>query len=68
MLCKEAFLVSKLIIINLVLIRQNGLAIAVIVISIAAVSLIVAVIFISLHVLAETPQKPNALPTTTRHM
>ncbi|MGC2572038.1 MAG: hypothetical protein WA364_11055, partial [Candidatus Nitrosopolaris sp.] len=73
MLCKEAFLVSKLIIINLVSIRQNGLTITVIVISIAAVSLIVAVVFISLHVLAETPQKMgnsilNTLPTTTGHM
>jgi|SRR5215831_6510467 len=52
-------------------IRQNGLTIAVIVISIAAVSLIVAVLFISLHVLAETPQKmdkSSTLPTTTGHM
>src|SRR5215469_14044650 len=54
-------------------IRQNGLTIAVIVISIAALSLIVAVVSISSHVLAEIQQKTgnsrlNALPTTTGHV
>jgi len=54
-------------------IRQNGLTITVIIISITAVSLIVAFLFISFHVLAEIPQKMgnsilNTLPTTTGHM
>jgi hypothetical protein len=53
-------------------IRQNGLTIAV-VISIASLSLIVAVLPISSHVLAEIQQKMgnsrlNTLPTTTGHM
>jgi len=70
---KEAFLASKLIIINLMFITQSGFTIAIIVISIAALSLIVAVLFISSHVLAEIPQKMgnsilNTLPTTTGHM
>ena len=54
-------------------IGQNGLTITVIVISIAAVSLIVAVLSISSHVLAEIQQKMgnsrlNTFPTTTGHM
>ena len=70
---KEAFLASKLIIINLMFITQSGFTIAIIVISIAALSLIVAVLFISSHVLAEIPQKMgnsrlNTLPTTIGHM
>jgi hypothetical protein len=70
---KEAFLVSELIIINLMFIRQNGLTIAVIVISIAALSLIVTVLSVSSHVLAEIQQKMgnsrlNTLPTTNGHM
>ncbi|MFY9869231.1 MAG: hypothetical protein WAK17_05900, partial [Candidatus Nitrosopolaris sp.] len=52
---------------------QNGLTIAVIVISIAAFLLIVAVLPISSQVLAEIQQKMgnsrlNTLPTTTGHM
>jgi hypothetical protein len=52
---------------------QKGLTAAVIVISIAALSLIVAVLSISSHVLAEIQQKMgnsrlNTLPTTTGHM
>jgi hypothetical protein len=51
----KALLISNFIIINLMFIRQNGLTIAVI--SIAALSLIVAILSISSQVLAEIQQK-----------
>jgi hypothetical protein len=51
----KAFLISKLIIINLMCITQNGLTI--VVISIAAVSLIVAILSISSQVLAQIQQR-----------